>query len=175
MFRARTMVFLPLPAAVAPVAVPEAVAPEPVPREIPCPPPCPSAPVFAEPAGDIARVAFLSTAGKAGWLPGFGETTTPALPLVTGACDGGFGASTGSTPRSWARIAGAAAAGRSGGGGAAAASPSECSGCRVSFHSTGGGTTTGAAPLRTRPDGSRTFISGRGGTTVAAGNDNWPA
>ena len=172
MFRARTIVFLPVPVAVAPLAVPEDVVPGPFPRAIPCPPPSPSAPVLVEPAGDIARVAFSTTTGKAGCLPGFGETTTPALPLVAVAAEARSGACTGATPRSWAGLEGAAVCGKSGGGGTAAALPSECSWWRVSPNSTGGGTTVGAAPPRTKRDWSGTSMSGRGAATLTAGKSN---
>ena len=172
MFRARTIVFLPVPAAAAPLSVPEDVPPGPLPRAIPWPPPSPSAPVLAEPAGDIAIVPFSTTTGKAGWLPGLAETTTPALPLVAVASEVRSGPCTGATPRSWAGLDGAAACGRSGGGGTAAALPSEWSGWRVSSHSTGGGTTVGVAPPRIRRDWSGTSMSGRGGATLTAGKSN---
>ena len=171
MFRARTIVFLPVPAVDAPVASPEDVVPGPFPRAIPCPPPSPAGPVLVEPEGDIAIVAFSTITGKAGCLPGFGETTTPALPFEAGAPEARSGPCTGATPRSWARRDGAAC-GRSGGGGAAAALPNECSWWRVSPNSTGGGTTVGAAPPRTKRDWSGTSMSGRGAATLTAGKSN---
>jgi len=62
----------------APEFAPEDALAEFAPRESPAPLPSPPVAIAAEPAGDMATVAFSAFGGTPGFSPGRGETTTPA-------------------------------------------------------------------------------------------------
>jgi hypothetical protein len=82
----------PAPSLPAPEPSPCSPLPGPLPLPMPGPPPLPPMPVFAVPAGDMARAPALVEFGTPTFVPGWLETTTPvpgALPpaLLGGATD----------------------------------------------------------------------------------------